>query len=572
MKITMTLSRYSLPQRLTLDALDAMLDFLRHSPWESGFPDPEKSDYYTEVKLLRQEDMNAPCVLAVAGRVKAGKSTIINALLDSTEDLAKVGVEATTATINSFYHISHGNPDDPGKPIKCIYRDGRSEWVSQDFLDSLQGNDEKTFQKTIEIAELQFFLDNPILREITLVDTPGTEADEQTQQTTEKFLLELQEANIAVSRQRVSKAHAVLYVTGQVVLDTNNQFLDDFNTAFAGNAPRAYNSIGVMARIDSNLEVLEARHRLAASASVKLKDQVNTVVPVSAGLHRALRDNEKTRHFQVLREKLLIIDPKMRAFLLKADNVWSDPGITGVAVDTEERIRLKRNYPWGVFALISREILKLTDDEPLDIAIERLKDMSGFDRLGKLIREHFFERGLLIRYYGILARLRAICEEIRFVGTTYYRKQYRANKENMKDFCDFIASHPARNNAVADRLRDFLNDHIAIETPEFWEAKREEVGAIIDAAISQLEYVNMCFSGQQLLADHLQDFKPEEIDELRKLFGHHAGQEELPEKFFVQCQTKWRAVGHSTATNSECQKIALLAAECCGTVLGRFTK
>ena len=38
------------------------------------------------------------CVVAVVGRVKAGKSTFINALLG--EDLAKVGPTETTATIN----------------------------------------------------------------------------------------------------------------------------------------------------------------------------------------------------------------------------------------------------------------------------------------------------------------------------------------------------------------------------------------------------------------------------------------------------------------------------------------
>ena len=41
-----------------------------------------------------------PCVVAVVGRMKAGKSTFINALLG--EDLAAVGVTETTATINCW--------------------------------------------------------------------------------------------------------------------------------------------------------------------------------------------------------------------------------------------------------------------------------------------------------------------------------------------------------------------------------------------------------------------------------------------------------------------------------------
>ncbi|MHB1424406.1 MAG: dynamin family protein, partial [Gemmataceae bacterium] len=42
--------------------------------------------------------VDKPCVLAVVGRMKAGKSTFINALLG--EDLAPVGNTETTATIN----------------------------------------------------------------------------------------------------------------------------------------------------------------------------------------------------------------------------------------------------------------------------------------------------------------------------------------------------------------------------------------------------------------------------------------------------------------------------------------
>jgi GTPase Era involved in 16S rRNA processing len=41
-----------------------------------------------------------PCVVAVVGRVKVGKSTFVNALLG--EDLPKVGSTETTATTNYF--------------------------------------------------------------------------------------------------------------------------------------------------------------------------------------------------------------------------------------------------------------------------------------------------------------------------------------------------------------------------------------------------------------------------------------------------------------------------------------
>src|ERR1700680_3488629 len=83
-----------------------------------------------------------PCVLAVVGRMKAGKSTFINALLG--QDVAKVGVTETTATINRF---SYGTPADPERPVRCHWRGGRYEDVSRDFLDSLQGSGDQALRR-----------------------------------------------------------------------------------------------------------------------------------------------------------------------------------------------------------------------------------------------------------------------------------------------------------------------------------------------------------------------------------------------------------------------------------------
>ena len=118
-------------------------------------------------KLAQQVD--EPCVVAVTGLVKAGKSTFINALMQV--DLAKVGVNETTATINYF---RYGTPPDPNLPVRCYWRSGREyTWESREFLDSLQGNDLDTLKKALNIERLEFYLPNAILQNITLVDTPG---------------------------------------------------------------------------------------------------------------------------------------------------------------------------------------------------------------------------------------------------------------------------------------------------------------------------------------------------------------------------------------------------------------
>src|ERR1700731_4064962 len=99
---------------------------------------PEVTAHQME-RLAQQVDQ--PCVVAVVGRVKAGKSTFINALLG--EDLAKVGASETTATINYF---RHGRPN-PERPVRCVWRNGQSTEETPTFLDSLQGNDAETLRR-----------------------------------------------------------------------------------------------------------------------------------------------------------------------------------------------------------------------------------------------------------------------------------------------------------------------------------------------------------------------------------------------------------------------------------------
>ena len=124
-----------------------------------------------------------PCVVVVVGRVKVGKSTFVNALLG--EDLAKVGTTETTATIDYF---SYGNPD-PDRPIRCHWRGGKVTDENREFLDGLQDNDLETLRRADGVDYLEYLLPNPLLKQLTLVDTPGTGAVvEEHQERTAEFV------------------------------------------------------------------------------------------------------------------------------------------------------------------------------------------------------------------------------------------------------------------------------------------------------------------------------------------------------------------------------------------------
>ncbi|MBR6436798.1 MAG: dynamin family protein, partial [Thermoguttaceae bacterium] len=121
---------------------------LNGSPWEN--------EYAKTIDEMSSE-LDNPCVLAVAGMMKTGKSSFINAFLRG--DYAAVRDEETTATINYFcYDKNLKNVPDKQKPILCVKVDGSKEWVTKSYLDSLQGNSEDILNKSMEINYLEYFL------------------------------------------------------------------------------------------------------------------------------------------------------------------------------------------------------------------------------------------------------------------------------------------------------------------------------------------------------------------------------------------------------------------------------
>ncbi len=404
---------YNSEQAITRKAIEETLRFLHHSPWEN--------EYLIEVERL-QVSVDDPCVLAVAGKVKAGKSSLLNAILE--QDLAKVGATATTATINTFRYSSQ---KDNEHSIRCIYKDGREEWVSREFLDSLQGHDETQLLQTQTIKEIQFYLNLDILRDITLVDTPGTDSEvEEHEKTVQEYLLQ------------TSNADAILYVVGNVPLASDQEFVKKCQEAFTSQQTQAFNTLGIITRIDEDDKTLAEVHNLTENCADKLKGELSGVVAVSAGIWRVLCVDkyEKPGYLENLRQQLKdnftldIID----YLLSSSETTWKGEdkkrNYEGCHMSASERIALKGDIPWRVFVVIARRLLK---DDTLENIREELEQVSGFPKLLDVLKNQFFARGKLLRCYRILARLLEIVNnKILYRGLDSYHKEIRRGKRQMK--------------------------------------------------------------------------------------------------------------------------------------------
>lgn len=102
--------------------------------------------------------------LAIVGQMRGGKSSLLNALIGV--DLAAVGVNETTATINWF---THGTGEQTrrfrvhwkGRPPEDRSLDEKEQWVGES-------------SRAAETRKLEFFADTEFLRTADVVDTPGT--------------------------------------------------------------------------------------------------------------------------------------------------------------------------------------------------------------------------------------------------------------------------------------------------------------------------------------------------------------------------------------------------------------
>src|SRR5215217_7296844 len=468
-----------------------------------------------------------PCVVAVVGRVKVGKSTFVNALLR--HYLAKVATTETTATINYF---TYGKPD-PDRPVRCHWGSGKITDETQGFLDSLQGNDLETLRRADGIDHLEYFLPNPLLKQITLVDTPGTGAVvEEHQERTAEFMQlndQLRDRHDRDTRRLGDTADAVIYLVGQVAKVTDQAFLQEF-TQTTGGRSSALNAIGILSKIELQPEVLARRYELSAKIASQLKDSLNTVIPVAAGAHRALdRLLEDDRAgLKRMMATLRRIPPATLEMLLDAEEFFVDFDFPDSPVGPAERRELLGDMKWGVFTTIAR----VTADPELDLdgVVERLEEITGFKPLWELLNKHFIERGHILRCYRIANDAQETLNEVRYTHLPKLRKGIREEKDRLDRFLRYIQGADG-DPATAEELEDFVRSHLDVNRRvNELETLHGELDTELGGLFLQLLEYNDDFEVLQKLENSDGNFSEAELAELRPLLGlyGHESEKRLP--------------------------------------------
>ncbi len=360
------------------------LDFLRDSAAmfdECGFLD----DCALGVREL-EKGVLRPFNIAVFGRMKNGKSSIVNALLG--RDLAITGTEETTATLNVITKA-----EDSGKcGIFTIHRkDGRIEDcpVSR-LLAEWTGKSQAVKERVANTSFLQLYSDNPMLSLCEVTDTPGTGSSVAEHEQVSRDFLDM-------SIREGRKADALIYVFGVTGRQSDEEYLARFRDGCLNSRPD--NSVGVMHIWDSTYWDSNGNWSDILAKADRLKTQMSSVVadviPVSAPLAMlAARASEEL--LAAILERARFEGESGLKSNLSIDRRWN--------MDDSRRRLMQElasvcppRFPIECVRVLFLEAVRLPKTATPATLRKRLADLGGIDRLRDFIDRNFFRNAAIIR-------------------------------------------------------------------------------------------------------------------------------------------------------------------------------
>ncbi|MFT4298848.1 MAG: dynamin family protein [Aeromicrobium sp.] len=232
-----------------------------------------------EVAARRRAALHEPLRLAVVGRVKAGKSTLVNALIGRRIAPTRAGECTRVVTWFEF-----GSPDGAAT-VHC--HDGRQ--VPLSLIDGRLPEDLPVPAE--EVKRLVVRLQSASLRGLTLIDTPGLASlTRENEQATRTAIL----GDSLASQHASGDADAVLFLFRQEQREDEAEFLRQFRAASGEMNGSAVNAIGVLSQADlladeAAEDPMEAAREKARHLAATRVGEVGDVVPVSGLLAETVR-------------------------------------------------------------------------------------------------------------------------------------------------------------------------------------------------------------------------------------------------------------------------------------------
>lgn len=363
-------------------------------------------------EVLRR--LSAPLQVAVAGRIKSGKSTLVNALIG--RRVAPTDVGECTRLVTRF---QYGTVD----RVEVVFNDGRKQVLPFDVGGMIPATLDANFD---EVSHLEAYLTNAVLRDLTVIDTPGLGSlDAASVARTEQLLgaakhskPEDEEGSDELddtSRNAVAGAEAVLYVVTQGVRADDQQALAAFTAATASREAGPVNAIAVLNKADtiapesvtgSDGDVWKAATLLAEKQALTLKPRVADVIPVIGLLAESAESGGFTSaDADALRQLAQLDDTIWEMMLVSADifATWECDVPTGTRVKLLEKLDL-----YGIQYAV--EALRAEPELTAGALRRKLLDASGLGSVRSRLDAVFRARADGIKAAAALASVTALAQ------------------------------------------------------------------------------------------------------------------------------------------------------------------
>jgi hypothetical protein len=278
-------------------------------------------------EVLRR--LGAPLQVAVAGRIKSGKSTLVNALIG--RRVAPTDIGECTRLVTRF---QYGTVD----RVEIVFTDGRKQvlpFAADGMIPAELGVD------IDKVSHIEAYLTNAVLQGMTVIDTPGLGSlDAASVSRTEQLLgaakhrkeedgEEGSDELDDTSRNAVAGAEAVLYVVTQGVRADDQQALAAFTAATASREAGPVNAIAVLNKADTiapesvegaDGDIWKAATILSEKQASTLKPRVADVLPVIGLIAESAESGGFTSaDAEALRQLAELDDDVLQTMLISAD-------------------------------------------------------------------------------------------------------------------------------------------------------------------------------------------------------------------------------------------------------------
>ncbi len=344
----------------------------------------------TELAAIRNR-LAEPLRVAVAGRVKAGKSTLLNALVG--EQLAPTDAGECTKIVTWYRH-------GPTYRVTLELRDG-SRRQARFHRNAGAIEVDLGGVPAAEIDRMVIEWPTSRLADMTLIDTPGIESiSTDVSARTMTFL--------APGDERATDADAVVYLMRHLHA-TDLSFLESFHDAEVAKA-NPINAIGVLSRADEigvgRTDAMRSAKRIAERYRLdpKLRALCQTVLPV-AGLLAETATTLTEDEFRAL--ETLANQPRNETdeLMLSADRFIADHA-TGKLTPLERRHLLDR---FGIFGIrVALPLIRLGRCARARDLADTLIGRSGVDALRSELLERFGARRDILQGRSALLALDAV--------------------------------------------------------------------------------------------------------------------------------------------------------------------